>query len=855
MAYTIRDYSNDFFKAKPQTLNDVEDWVRSARVLDDGTVFNGQSFTLNNYADIESRFENLFKQLETLKDDEQRNDSFWFFCYSLCQQLILFYGSDKAGNEGYSKPDQLERHVKFAAKIKQYFQPCDVLSRPNLPDENTLLQQWPTKSDAAYIVANQKLYYVTKGAETVAINELAISSQELQQFEDSVKPKNVARTLSRKELQYIRTKIDIEHDNDSALKLLYNDVVGLMQIPTKVTAVKNKLGLMNLWRVNWVFCRLTMTSGLRYFRDMNIIDKFEDLMGSKFDEEEFIRRMEAPSYVINMLSVGLFAGRLLLNAAELIRHVCFPHGARCGLLKMKRDPSQMKFDDIDPLLKGRDAVILFNDELYYVDRKKREVQQIEIEARHQQRFEQLKLKFADGCDLVRMSEVPRIESFIEVIKNQYIIADEGLWYFDHTKNNLQKLEFLAEKSLSSLTDELRLSEKRDATQKELDLITSYTGHTIADVYKIADDKEQKLIISVTGRKPQGGEKDTRWTERLSFEISKRNAIYLNDGAWAFVNLFTNYPEILNVSAPLANWLVAGFLVFDFGVVLWQRFWAEKEYHRMRDHYTQEIEKYRADFTQVGVELAQLHREMNLLDDLRNSENYTAQADARMRKEISDKIAAKEEQQELLRQQIASDTKDSQENDLKWKAKNSTFWFNAIAAALFATGFAAALVFATPVVAIVAYASCMVAVAMYLSGNAYGNYKDKSLRFYGANRDYEGARKGHEGPGLQYIQSKNDSLREYQAARKEFWITIARNVIVPTLMLGLLAACWQAAVVFAALYVGYKLYQHYHKPSKTVIDLQVVPPKPAALAPANLLSQEAVAPREGELDVGSALMTA
>jgi hypothetical protein len=102
-----------------------------------------------------------------------------------------------------------------------------------------------------------------------------------------------------------------------------------------------------------------------------------------------------------------------------------------------------------------------------------------VNPRLKQRFKQFVPigVYLEGCDLVRMSAEPRIENFRDVIKNQYIIADEGLWYFDDTENNLQKLEFLAEKSLSSLADELPLSEKRDATQQELSLITSYTGHT------------------------------------------------------------------------------------------------------------------------------------------------------------------------------------------------------------------------------------------------------------------------------------------------------------------------------------------------------------------------------------------
>ena len=175
-------------------------------------------------------------------------------------------------------------------------------------------------------------------------------------------------------------------------------------------------------------------------------------------------------------------------------------------------------------------------------------------------------------------------------------------------------------------------------------------------------------------------------------------------------------------------------------------------------------------------------------------------------------------------------KAQQELRISWETKNSTHCFNALAAALFVAGFSATFLFAAPVVAVVGYAACMVAVAMYLSSGAYGDYKEKSLRFYDAEGNYDNARGGLTRPGLELIQAKNNSLQALQAARKEFWLTMARNVVIPTLMLALLAACWQAAVVFAVLYVGYTVYQHYHKPAKTPRELVALRPELKASKP-------------------------
>ena len=74
------------------------------------------------------------------------------------------------------------------------------------------------------------------------------------------------------------------------------------------------------------------------------------------------------------------------------------------------------------------------------------------------------------------------------------------------------------------------------------------------------------------------------------------------------------------------------------------------------------------------------------------------------------------------------------------------------------------------------------------------------------------------------------------------------------MIVLMAACWQAAVAFAALYVGYKLYQHYHKPSKTSEKLEKAPPRPGFFAvqkaPAPVFDERSVDNRvENQSDVG------
>ncbi len=66
----------------------------------------------------------------------------------------------------------------------------------------------------------------------------------------------------------------------------------------------------------------------------------------------------------------------------------------CGLVKMTIDPSQSSFDRIESFLANRNAVILFNDELFYADQTSRTVNKIELTDSNQDDFNRLESKIA-----------------------------------------------------------------------------------------------------------------------------------------------------------------------------------------------------------------------------------------------------------------------------------------------------------------------------------------------------------------------------------------------------------------------------------------------------------------------------
>ncbi len=68
---------------------------------------------------------------------------------------------------------------------------------------------------------------------------------------------------------------------------------------------------------------------------------------------------------------------------------------RCGLIKMTTDPTACAFKVIELTFAGKDAIILFNDELYYADLKRREVSKIVLNATNKENYSKLKGLFAD----------------------------------------------------------------------------------------------------------------------------------------------------------------------------------------------------------------------------------------------------------------------------------------------------------------------------------------------------------------------------------------------------------------------------------------------------------------------------
>ena len=401
---------------------------------------------------------------------------------------------------------------------------------------------------------------------------------------------------SAKIKEYSRLKIQISQrcetrelpnkkaPNNSFIKMMGKrigeDLVDLVETPLHISKIRAKIGFINIWRIYWIFLRLTLKQSLLLAKDTHLIDKLSQLLGRKIDVDNIIKVMEAPADIFRVLSVGLFAARFILIAGTVLKHTFAPS-------KMEKD-------------------------------------------------------------------MPMSERFFG-----------NLW-----------------------------------------------------------DKFPDLANEI----------------------------------WGLVNLATNFPEIVHLSAGAAGGITIAFLCFDVGLIMFRRHLAEKDYLTKKSQYLTEITYFQ-----------------NVLA-------RTTDPDERLKLEEQIKVT-----QALLT-----------EHEITWKAKNATYLFNATAAMLLVAGFSASMalsilfstvVFASAILVIASYAVCTFGVAMYMSADSFGKYREKSLRLEQAkleNQNIQGA------------------LAEYQAARKEFIFTVVENALVPGFLIASLAICPPAAVVFMAAYLLTKL---------------------------------------------------
>ncbi|MDR3502756.1 MAG: hypothetical protein P4L79_09255 [Legionella sp.] len=244
--------------------------------------------------------------------------------------------------------------------------------------------------------------------------------------------------------------------------------------------------------------------------------------------------------------------------------------------------------------------------------------------------------------------------------------------------------------------------------------------------------------------------DSTMGQRLKYELYKLHWGFGNDLTWAGVNFLTNFNHITNIPGPVAGAITAVFLGFDVCMTLYQSYLFKQEYLVKKAQYLRERDSYENPNSPYFI------------PDLSSEE--------------------RSQHVRILNKQL-------DELEVDWKTKEGKLYFAASAASLLMLGFSSTLIFSPPGIIIASYFACTVAIAMYLSTGNYGKYQEKSLRLADAEL-YN--------TGLELAQ------KEFDAARNDFIFTMAKNVIIPSVLIATFALYWPAAVALTVAYLGYEL---------------------------------------------------
>lgn len=217
------------------------------------------------------------------------------------------------------------------------------------PENYTTLTEIDTNKDYEFILTNQKLLHdefeqlfaVLKAHKDDENNRVFwfycyYCASLLEAFHDAYGQKSAADKYREHKLQItnhlekaeVSSEENTDKSTDNFIEHLYESFkqgfAEFCNFPFHVSKIRSKIGLINMYRIYYIFTRLTLTQALTVASELQLIAKLEAWLGIHIDVDKIIFNLQMPGIVSTYLSVGLFAGRFLLNAGMLIKHTFFP---------------------------------------------------------------------------------------------------------------------------------------------------------------------------------------------------------------------------------------------------------------------------------------------------------------------------------------------------------------------------------------------------------------------------------------------------------------------------------------------------------------------------------------------------
>ena len=123
---------------------------------------------------------------------------------------------------------------------------------------------------------------------------------------------------------------------DTLQKRIAADLGTLVSTPKHSSKIRDWVGFVNIYRIHFVFCRLSVRQSLLLARELEWLKTLEQLFGMQVNVDGMVSMINAPTPVFNVLSVGLFAARFIINAGTLLKHTFSMEKEESSILKTER---------------------------------------------------------------------------------------------------------------------------------------------------------------------------------------------------------------------------------------------------------------------------------------------------------------------------------------------------------------------------------------------------------------------------------------------------------------------------------------------------------------------------------------
>lgn len=102
------------------------------------------------------------------------------------------------------------------------------------------------------------------------------------------------------------------------------DLGVLVSTPAHIAKIRDWVVFANIYRLHATFCRLTVRQSILLADELKWLNILEQKFGFRADVNGMVSTLNSPAPFFNVLSVGLFVARFIINAAMLLKHTFIP---------------------------------------------------------------------------------------------------------------------------------------------------------------------------------------------------------------------------------------------------------------------------------------------------------------------------------------------------------------------------------------------------------------------------------------------------------------------------------------------------------------------------------------------------